>query len=106
MPVLLKNKSQAAGALYTAAIALYFVLSLVGGAILSVLPQDSFARTAISPLFAAVALCSVSFLSVKAYGAVGSESRLVIAKKSRFAEVIRRFSGIKSLSPRIFWRRF
>ena len=72
MPVLLKNKSQAAGALYTAAIALYFVLSLVGGAILSVLPQDSFARTAISPLFAAVALCSVSFLSVKAYGAVGT----------------------------------
>lgn len=72
MPVLLKNKSQAAGALYTAAIALYFVLSLVGGAILSVLPQDSFARTAIFPLFAAVALCSVSFLSVKAYGAVGT----------------------------------
>lgn len=71
MPVLLKNKSQAAGALYTAAIALYFVLSLVGGAILSVLPQDSFARTAISPLFAAVALLSVSFLSAKAYGAVG-----------------------------------
>lgn len=72
MPVLLKNKSQAAGALYTAAIALYFVLSLVGGAILSALPQGSFARTAISPLFAAVALCSVSFLSVKAYGAVGT----------------------------------
>ena len=72
MSVLLKNKSQAAGALYTAAIALYFVLSLVGGAILSALPQGSFARTAISPLFAAVALLSVSFLSVKAYGAVGT----------------------------------
>ncbi len=72
MPVLLKNKSQAAGALYTAAIALYFVLSLVGGAILSALPQGSFARTAISPLFAAVALLSVSFLSAKAYGAVGT----------------------------------
>ena len=74
MPVLLKNKSQAAGALYTAAIALYFVLSLVGGAILSALPQGSFARTAISPLFAAVALLSVSFLSAKAYGAVGGFS--------------------------------
>ena len=74
MPVLLKNKSQAAGALYTAAIALYFVISLVGGAVLSALPQGSFARTAISPLFAAVALLSVSFLSVKAYGAVGGFS--------------------------------
>lgn len=72
MPILLKNKSQAAGALYTAAIALYFVLSLIGGAILSALPQESFARTAISPLFAAGALLSVSFLSAKAYGAVGA----------------------------------
>ncbi len=75
MPILLKNKSQATGALYTAAIALYLTLSAVGGAILSALPQESFARTAISPLFAAVALFSISFLSKKAYKTVGSPSK-------------------------------
>lgn len=66
---LLKNKSQTAGALYAAAITLFLIVSLIGGAILSFLPNGSFARTAVSPLFAVLALSAVNVLSEKAYGA-------------------------------------
>ena len=66
----IKNKTSAAGALYMFGIILYFLISLLGGAVLSVLHCEGFIKTAISSLFAAAALGGVSLFSGKAYRSV------------------------------------
>ena len=70
----IKNKTSAAGALYTFGIISFFLLSLVGGAILSVLHCEGFVKTAVSSLFAAAALGGVSFLSGRIYGSAGVDA--------------------------------
>ncbi len=70
----IKNETSAAGAIYTFGIISYFLLSLVGGAILSVLHCEGFAKTAVSSLFAAAALGGVSLLSGKVYRTAEGET--------------------------------
>lgn len=70
----LKNKTSAAGAIYTFGIISYFLLSLVGGAILSVLHCEGFAKTAVSSLFAAAALGGVSLSAGRIYSSTNYET--------------------------------